>query len=73
LLPRNRELSLLGRSDADCPTLLLYLDDAIAAVPFGPVVTGFYRNNGSGAKVAVEPMPGPKPPPSQPYDFSQNR
>ena len=53
--------------------LFLYLNDAITAVPFGPLVTCFYRNNGGAAKVTVELMPGPQPPPPQPYDFSQNR
>ncbi|WP_048707663.1 DUF2235 domain-containing protein [Microvirga massiliensis] len=53
--------------------LFLYLNDAITAVPFGPLVTCFYGNNGGGAKVTVELMPGPQPPAPEPYDFSQNR
>jgi len=52
--------------------LFLYLNDAITAVPFGPLVTCFYGNSG-GAKVTVELMPSPQPPPPEPYDFSQNR
>jgi uncharacterized protein (DUF2235 family) len=53
--------------------LFFYLNDAMTAVPFGPLVTCFYRNNGGAAKVTVELMPRPQPPPPQPYDFSQNR
>ncbi|WP_114947766.1 DUF2235 domain-containing protein [Microvirga calopogonii] len=53
--------------------LFLYLNDAMTAVPFGPLVTCFYRNNGGAAKVTVELMPRPQPPSPQLYDFSQNR
>jgi hypothetical protein len=53
--------------------LFLYLNDAMTALPFGPLVTCFYRNNSGSAKVTVELMPSPQPPPPQPYDFSQNR
>jgi hypothetical protein len=45
----------------------------MTAVPFGPLVTCFYRNNGGAAKVTVELMPRPQPPSPEFYDFSQNR
>jgi uncharacterized protein (DUF2235 family) len=40
--------------------LFLYVNDAIAAVPFGPTITCFYRNNSGSAKVKVEIVPPPK-------------
>ncbi len=40
--------------------LFLYLNDAIAAVPFGPTVTRFYKNNSGSAKVVVERVAPPK-------------
>jgi len=47
--------------------LFLYLNDAIAAIPFGPTTTCFYDNNFGRAKVIVQPVPlppmdGPVPP-----------
>jgi uncharacterized protein (DUF2235 family) len=40
--------------------LFLYVNDAIAAVPFGPTVTCFYNNNRGSAKVTIQSMPVPK-------------
>ena len=39
--------------------LFLYLNDAIAAIPFGPTITCFYDNNFGRAKVTVQPVPLP--------------
>ena len=40
--------------------LFLYLNDAIAAVPFGPTVTCFYDNNSGSAKVVIASVPAPR-------------
>ena len=40
--------------------LFLYLNDAIAAVPFGPTVTCFYDNNSGSTKVVIESVPAPR-------------
>lgn len=39
--------------------LFLYLNDAIAAVPFGPTFKCFYNNNSGRARVTVEAVPMP--------------
>jgi hypothetical protein len=49
--------------------LFLYVNDAIAAVPFGPTIAGYYRDNTGAAVVAVEgvrvpPLPAGAAPPS---------
>lgn len=41
--------------------LFLYINDAIAAVPFGPTITCFYNNNRGSAKVTIQRMPVAKP------------
>ena len=45
---------------AESGELFLYLNDAIAAVPFGPTVTCFYDNNSGSAKVVIESVPAPR-------------
>ena len=39
--------------------LFLYVNDAIAAVPFGPTVTAFYDNNSGSATIVVEEIAAP--------------
>lgn len=40
--------------------LFLYVNDAIAAVPFIPIQC-FYKNNGGKAKITIERVPVPRP------------
>ncbi|MDF2759363.1 MAG: hypothetical protein K0R61_299 [Microvirga sp.] len=49
--------------------LFLFVNDAMTAVPFGPSVECFYANNRGAAKVTVELVASPQPPPPQGYDF----
>lgn len=41
--------------------LFLYVNDAIAAIPYGPTIKCFYANNSGVAKVTIERTPAPKP------------
>ncbi len=41
--------------------LFLYVNDAIAGVPFGPTITCFYKNNRGSAKVTIQGMTVLKP------------
>jgi hypothetical protein len=45
--------------------LFLYVNDAIAAIPFGPTIACFYKNNSGGARVTIERMATPPPPPQR--------
>jgi hypothetical protein len=40
--------------------LFLYVNDAIAAVPFGPTIACFYDNNRGSAKVVIKAIPAPR-------------
>jgi hypothetical protein len=42
--------------------LFLYVNDTIGAIPFGPTIACFYRNNSGAARVTLEKMPVPRPP-----------
>ena len=41
--------------------LILYVNDAIAAIPFGKVFTWFYDNNTGRAKVTIKRLASPPP------------
>jgi hypothetical protein len=50
---------------SDDGELFLFVNDAIAAIPFAPTIECFYTNNTGKAKVTIERTPAPKPAISQ--------
>ena len=48
-----------ARSDGE---LILYVNDAIAAIPFGKTITSFYENNTGKAKIRITRQLTPPPP-----------
>ncbi|MDR3465184.1 MAG: DUF2235 domain-containing protein [Xanthobacteraceae bacterium] len=58
--PRKRLVSTFTAGDDG--ELFLYLNDAIAAIPFGRTITAFYDNNSGRAKITVQQVASPPDP-----------